>query len=284
MAPRSGRRFAVLLAIPSVVLVVLALQHVSSPVAGVRPAVPDPAVPETPPSEPAACAGLPPPPERADFEQRVIELVNERRQKAGRPPLKRTDALASSARWFAHDMAASGYFAEDHATYRRSGRRLVPVCDWSARLGSFYRGWTALAENIAAGYATPEELVAGWLDSPSHRVKILSGSHWETGAGYWAGGPEGHYWVQDFGRRDGVFPVVIAGEKASTRGARVSVHLYGSWQEMRLRNDEGGSSAWRSFESDFEWSLGAKPGLRTLTVELRDERRTARSSDTIRVE
>jgi uncharacterized protein YkwD len=150
---------------------------------------------------PAVCAGAALQPENAAFEERIVELVNAQRRAAGLSPLKRVEPLTSSARWFAHDMASNDYFAEDHDTYRREGNRLVRACDWGARLGWFYPGWTALAENIAAGYETPEKVVAVWLGSPSHRAKMLGQGQWETGAGYWAGGSAGHYWVQDFGRR-----------------------------------------------------------------------------------
>ena len=105
-----------------------------------------------------------------------MELVNAQRRAAGLPPLKRVEALAGSARWFAGDMAREDYFARDHDTYRREGGRLVRACDWSTRLGWFYPGWSSLAENIAAGYATPEEVVAGWLGSAAHRAKMLGQS------------------------------------------------------------------------------------------------------------
>jgi uncharacterized protein YkwD len=89
-------------------------------------------------------------------------------------------------------MATQDYVAEDHNSYARSGGDLRLACRWSTRIGWFYASWTALAETIAAGHETPEEVVRGWMESPGHRAKILSRRHWETGAGYWAGGSEGH--------------------------------------------------------------------------------------------
>ncbi|HXY38785.1 MAG TPA: CAP domain-containing protein [Vicinamibacteria bacterium] len=227
------------------------------------------------------CAGPPPGPADAGFEAQVVKLVNAQRRAAGLPPLKRVERLTESARWFARDMASQHYFAQDHDTYYRERGHLVRACDWSARIAWYYPQWTALAENIAAGYQTPEEAVAGWMSSPGHRAKILGHGHWETGAGYWAGGSEGHYWVEDFGRRSGVFPLVIDDEAGSTASPRVSLYVYGSWREMRLRNDDQPFGPWRTFSNAFDWTLDDTPGTRTVTVEMRDGGKAASSSDSI---
>jgi hypothetical protein len=194
------------------------------------------------------------------------------------------EPLTSSARWFAQDMASEDYFAADHASYRRDDGRLVRACEWSARLGWYYPGWTSLAENTAAGDERPEQVVAGWLASPNHRANVFGRTHWETGAGYWAGGSQRHYWVQDFGRRDGVFPLVIEDEARATAASRVGVYVYGSWREMRLRNDDEPWGPWRTFAASFEWTLRELPGTRRLSVELRDNGRSASASDTIELE
>ncbi len=151
----------------------------------------------------AACAGPAPPPQNAAFERDVVALVNAERRKAALPPLDLAASLGDSARWFARDMAVGGYFPPDHGTYDNEGGHLRRVCDWSTRISWFYGSWTALAENIAAGPQTPAQVVAGWMGSPPHRAKILGRDVSETGVGYWRGGPQGSYWVQDFGRRDG---------------------------------------------------------------------------------
>ncbi len=235
------------------------------------------------PPVPSACAGPPPAAENADFEARVVELVNERRGAVGLAPLKRVAELTASSRWFARAMATQDYFAEDHDTYVRSSGELRLACRWSARIGWFYPGWTALAETVAAGHETPEEVVRDWMESPGHRAKILSRDHWETGAGYWTGGSEGHYWVEDFGRRGDSFPVVIDGEARRTPTRDVRLHVYGSWREMRLRNDDDPFGPWCTFASDVDWRLADGAGPHTVTVEMRDGRTLATASDTIRL-
>ncbi len=156
------------------------------------------------PADRATCAGPPPAALNAAFEREVVEIVNAEREAAGLPPLRVAEALADAARWFARDMAEKGYFAADHDTYDNTQGRLVRVCAWRTRLSAFYGDSAALAENIAAGAASPHDVVAGWLSSPAHRANILGSGFSETGVGYWSGGPQGSYWVQDFGRRGDV--------------------------------------------------------------------------------
>ncbi len=145
-----------------------------------------------------ACSGRAPEPSNSSFEREVVALVNAERRAAGLPPLQIAEPLVAAARWFARDMAVDGYFAADHDTYDNAGGRLVRVCEWQTRIASFSRGWTSLAENVAAGAASPREVVTGWMGSPPHRAAIL-GPYSDTGVGYWNGGPLGSYWVQDFG-------------------------------------------------------------------------------------
>jgi uncharacterized protein YkwD len=279
------RRFA---ALAAVLAALLATYLLAGRARRARSVAPGPDVALTPQGDATApketCVGPPPPAQNAEFEQRVIELVNQARRAAGLAPLKSVEPLIGSARWFARDMATYDYFAQDHDSYYRSRGELVHACDWRTRVGRFYASWTTLAENIGAGYDSPELLVEGWMGSPGHRAKILDQGQWETGVGFWSGGSEGAYWVEDFGRRDDVFPVVIDGEVARTRTPQVTLHVYGSWREMRLRNDQRGFGPWRSFASDFDWVLEDAPGTRTVTVELRDGSQTAIASDTIELD
>lgn len=213
----------------------------------------------------------------ADFEQRVVELVNDERNKQNLPPLKRNRDLDYAARYHARDMAEDNYFAHD------SKDGSVIVCGWSTRLGKFYTGWNSLAENIAAGYSTPNDVMQGWMNSSGHRANILSNSNREIGVGYWPGGSYRHYWVQDFGRRSSVYPIVINLEYAQTSSPDVQLYIYGQgvFSEMRLRNDEGAWGPWQPFQPRLNWQLNRVKGVRTVTVELRNGTQTIQSSDTI---
>ncbi|GAB4544936.1 MAG: hypothetical protein Kow0063_38820 [Anaerolineae bacterium] len=230
----------------------------------------------------AGCGGVMAPPVNADYEQEVVELVNARRAANGLPPLKRVTQLDQAARYFATDMGQDDYF--DHNTYDRSGGSLVQVCTWSQRIQSYYSVAQMLAENIAAGYSTPEAVMNAWMNSPGHRENILRSTAWEIGVGYYAGdGYYYRYWVQDFGRRSGVYPIVINREAASTESANVSLYIYGqgTWSEMRLRNDDGSWTGWQPFQSTLSWTLPAGAGEHTVWVELRNGSQTMLSNDSI---
>lgn len=128
------------------------------------------------------------------FVQRVLELTNLQRKKVGVPPLRLQDKLAECAIWKARDMASKNYFSHDDA----NGRGLAE------RVTSFgYGSWTAVGENIAAGQESPEEVVDGWMKSPSHRQNLLSADYAEIGIGYAVAlkGEYHTYWVQEFGSR-----------------------------------------------------------------------------------
>ncbi len=46
-----------------------------------------------------------------------------------------------------------------------------------------YTGWMTLGENIAAGQTTPQEVVAGWMDSDGHCSNIMEPAFTEIGVG-----------------------------------------------------------------------------------------------------
>jgi len=227
------------------------------------------------------CSGPAPAATNAAWEQQVIELVNQQRKENGLPPLKQVTSLTDAARWYAKDMVDDDYFGPGHDTYDRPGGRLVKVCAWSARIGAFYTGWNALGENLAYDASSPQATVTGWMGSSGHRANILNEDYWETGVGYRAGASYGHCWVQDFGRRSGVYPVVIDDEAVSTPSRFVDLYVYGSWSEIRIRNDDEAFGPWRPFTNTLAWTLANVDGLRTVDVEMRGRSTTATARDTI---
>jgi uncharacterized protein YkwD len=227
------------------------------------------------------CFGPAPAATNAEWEQQVIALVNQQRKANDLPPLKHVPLLSDAARWYAKDMADDDYFGPGHDTYDRKGGRLIRACAWDARIAAFYVGASALAENIGEGYSSPEEVVAGWMGSSGHRKNVLNGSYWETGVGYQPDASEGDRWVEDFGRRRGIYPVVIDDEAASTDSPLVELYVYGRWSELRIRNDGEEFSPWQPFASTRAWSLATIDGPRTVSVEMRRGSTVAAASDTI---
>lgn len=214
-----------------------------------------------------------------DFEQQVVERVNDHRASIGRPPLKRVTVLDEVARYHSRDMRDDDYF--DHDTYDRVNGQAVKVCDWDQRVSSVYTGWMSLGENVAYGYNSPASVMAGWLNSAGHRANIESPNNWEIGVGYEAGGTYGHYWTQDFGRRANTYPLVIQREYSRTATPNVTVYIYGAWQHMRLRNDNDAWGGWQPFTSTLNWQLNWTQGTRQVCAELQSSSQTVTSCDTI---
>jgi len=227
------------------------------------------------------CSGTAPAPTNAAWEQQVIELVNQQRRANGLPPLKHEPSLTDAARWYAKDTMDDDYFGPGHDTYDRSGGRLVRACAWSARIGAFYTGGNPVGENLGDGYSSPQEVVTGWMASSGHRANVLNGDFRETGVGYRSGASGAHRWVQDFGRRSDTYPVVINDEAASTDDRLVRLYVYGSWSEIRLRNDGETFSPWQPFTPAPAWTLADVDGPRTVDVEMRSGSTTVAASDTI---
>ena len=59
--------------------------------------------------------------------------------------------------------------------------------------------WRRIAENIAVGQESPDEVVAGWIASPGHCANLMSPDVSDMGAAYAVNG-ERVYWTQVFGQ------------------------------------------------------------------------------------
>jgi hypothetical protein len=93
-------------------------------------------------------------------------------------------------------MAQQNYFSHTSLDGRSAGTR-ISQAGYS---------WNTYGENIAAGYTTPEAVVAGWMNSSGHRANILRSSFCDIGVGYAysASSSYGRYWTQNFGRKQNV--------------------------------------------------------------------------------
>jgi uncharacterized protein YkwD len=228
----------------------------------------------------SSCLGTTVPVSNEGYEQRVVELVNSIRTERSLSPLKRLRELTGSARYHATDLAQDNYF--EHDSYDLISGNLTKVCNWYERISVYYQHWTNIGENIAAGQPSPESVVEGWMASAGHRANILSPDFWEIGVGYYEGGGSYYrYWVQDFGRREDIYPLLINSDQAQTISREVEIFIYGAWTEMRLRNEDGEWTEWQAFRSSFPWTLSNQVGERLVTAELRSSSKTATSSDTI---
>lgn len=134
----------------------------------------------------------------ATFTARVVQLTNAERAKAGLAPLTVNANLTSAAQSYSGVLAQDACFAHTCGSQPDLGKRLQAA--GYTFIG--YRSWT-YGENIAAGYSTPDAVVAAWMASAGHRANILNANFKDIGVGlvYRSGSRYGYYWVQDFGAR-----------------------------------------------------------------------------------
>ncbi|QOY95125.1 CAP domain-containing protein [Massilia sp. UMI-21] len=114
-------------------------------------------------------------------------------QFAAAPPLSWNPQLGEAALAHSRDMAARRYFSHR----ARDGSQ---PADRATRAGY---AWQRVGENIAFGQSTPDEAVAGWLDSPGHCANIMHPGFTEMGAAYGVAAEKRSgivYWTQVFGR------------------------------------------------------------------------------------
>ncbi len=211
------------------------------------------------------------PVQNAAFEQEIVERVNTERAKANLPPLKNNLALSNAARYQANDMMSDEYF--DHDTYDRINGTLTKVCGVWARVQNYYAYDAAAGENIAGGQDSPEQAMTAWMSSEGHKANILNPNFRELGVGYFHGGTWlGDFWVQDFGVRSTVYPVIINQESATTDSRAVTLYLYGKgvFSEYRIKDDSSAWSTWLPFKEQVNWNLNGSGNLtHTVTVEMR---------------
>lgn len=119
------------------------------------------------------------------YEQEVIRLVNEIRVQNGLKALTYDWELARVARFKSQDMKDNKYFSHTSPVYGTPFQMIK-------NFGISYR---SAGENIAKGYATPQAVVNGWMNSSGHRANILNANYTHIGVGYVSGG---NYWTQMF--------------------------------------------------------------------------------------
>ncbi|MEV4448939.1 CAP domain-containing protein [Streptomyces mirabilis] len=178
----------------------------AAPEAPEAPASTTPAAPEAPastaPSQPEAPASSAPATPKATASAspstagttapasaavaRVLTLVNSERGKVGCSPLTLNAKLSKAAQDHSADMASHQNMSHTGSDGSDPGQRITTAG----------YTWSAYGENVAFGYSTPEEVMAGWMSSPGHKRNILDCGFKEIGVGL---AQPGSYWTQDFG-------------------------------------------------------------------------------------
>ena len=147
----------------------------------------------------AATFAPPAPDDTLVVSHHVLELINAARRhtrRCGRKKfpattsLKQDPALERAALAHAQDMAARSYIGHE-------GTDGSMPADRATRSGY---AWDAIAENVAAGQTTAENVVSSWLASPGHCANLMNPRYSDTGVAYAVNlaGEKGIYWVQLF--------------------------------------------------------------------------------------
>jgi uncharacterized protein YkwD len=126
-------------------------------------------------------------------ESDLVSVVNSFRASRGLARLAVSDTLTFAAKWMATDMAVYNYFS--HTS--RDGR--APVQRMS---DAGYPGrQTYTGENMAAGYASANEVLSGWMNSPAHYAVLTNPNYRAIGVGraLSASSSYSNYWVMDVG-------------------------------------------------------------------------------------
>ncbi|MBV7699795.1 CAP domain-containing protein [Streptomyces sp. TRM70350] len=149
---------------------------------------PDSTAATTPSSPPAATSPSTSdaPASASSAVQRVVALVNSERGKAGCSPVTLNAKLTKAAQDHSADMASHRNMSHTGSDGSDPGERIT-------RAGY---DWRTYGENVAYGYPTPEQVMAGWMSSPGHKRNILNCAFKEIGVGL---AQPGNYWTQDFG-------------------------------------------------------------------------------------
>ncbi len=126
---------------------------------------------------------------RAALKASVTCLINEQRTARGLPALNEDSRLDRSAQGWTATMVATGQFT--HGS------------DFASRISAAGYDWSSAGENIATGFATPQQVVRAWMASPGHCQNILNPQYSSVGTGVvdrpiapFSTGPA--TWTQDF--------------------------------------------------------------------------------------
>ena len=122
----------------------------------------------------------------SDQEWQVLKLTNAERKKKGCIALSTFSEIDSAAKIRSDELLVQ------YSHTRPDGTSCFSVLDGKVK-------YFSAAENIAAGYNTPKNVVTAWMNSDGHRANILNTNYKHLGVGYTSKNSEYvHYWTQLF--------------------------------------------------------------------------------------
>lgn len=131
--------------------------------------------------------------DRTQMRRQMLSSVNAVRGRRSLPTLAPSTALDRIAQAYADDMLKRSHYGH------------VDPEGLTVRERAYAGGYDLrfIAENLASGQSTVDEVMNGWMNSPTHRENILSKIYTEAGFGLAIGQNKRGFqviWVQIFGR------------------------------------------------------------------------------------
>jgi len=124
-----------------------------------------------------------------DWNEKLLELVNNKREVYGLRPLLLDENLSKVAYDKSKEMSEKNYFAHVSPSGLTPGQRL----------NLFSYPWLKMGENLAIGrknILSPEKVFSMWMNSAGHRANILSKEYNYLGLAFY-----NNYWAQEFVKR-----------------------------------------------------------------------------------
>jgi hypothetical protein len=138
----------------------------------------------------------------------MLCIVNQRRQEHGLPALGPSTAL--------------DHCAQEHSRYQADIQVMTHNDKYRRSLGSRveqkgYNGWRGVAENVAYGQDSEEEVMEQWMNSPGHRHNIL-GDYTHLGSAVALTRDGVAYYTQDFASDGKRHQFAVCGPSSSYGG------------------------------------------------------------------
>ncbi|MGN0145320.1 MAG: CAP domain-containing protein, partial [Clostridium sp.] len=110
---------------------------------------------------------------QSSAENKILELMNQKRTEAGLKPLTMDNTLLSVARYKSDHMIQNNYFSHTNPD----------GTNWTNWLKAIGYKYTATAENIAYTTHDPVDLFNQWWNSTGHRENMMNPSYTKVGIG-----------------------------------------------------------------------------------------------------
>ncbi|GMF17066.1 unnamed protein product [Phytophthora lilii] len=121
----------------------------------------------------------------------MLARVNEQRAAMGLRALCMNTKLMTASKGHSNAMAVNNFMSHTGS----DGSTMA------ARVTATGFKWTRIAENVAAGQATVDAVMAAWMKSSGHRANILGDyTMFGTAYAYSSSSTYGSYWTQNFGK------------------------------------------------------------------------------------